>query len=576
MMRLVVAAVLATGALGGTAGAHPGDDHPPDLRVWRDADGLFELEASFVLAQGDRVQLLKHEGGLVWVPLDKLCAADRAWVKARTADIALLNGTSPPVAERAPAAAGGSELAAAGLFALVALAAGFTALRKRFATATAAVGFAASLGVLTAADEPKVPAAQRAFEPFKDKLKLRTDEQFLYVESNGVPDHRMMVGITAWQQQVPMPQAYTGRNAWRIPLHPKLAEKPVSAKTALFRGAIALAANGVPIFNPIKNDGKTDTFLAGELDEFGGHCGRADDYHYHIAPVHLEKVVGKGNPIGYALDGFPLYGFTDATGKEPKDLDAFNGRTENGAYRYYSTKKYPYVNGGLRGEVTVKDDQVDPQPRASSPRPALPPLRGAKITGFERDEAKGTAVVTYDLNGKAHTVKYTGNADGSYTFVFTDGAGKSVTETYRGRPGGKDGPKKDNPPKKDGPPPKKDGDGPRLPWLAAHFDELDLDGDGFLTAEELKKEVARTFTGYDANKDGKLTKAEYDGKGPAVKSALAGFVRGHAAEFADADGTITREGFEKFMLAMFDKADRKKAGKITKAEASQTGPKKPE
>jgi hypothetical protein len=37
--------------------------------------------------------------------------------------------------------------------------------------------------------------------------------------------------------------------------------------------------------------------LAGELDEYGGHCGRADDYHYHIGPVHLEKIVGKGNPI---------------------------------------------------------------------------------------------------------------------------------------------------------------------------------------------------------------------------------------------------------------------------------------
>ena len=35
---------------------------------------------------------------------------------------------------------------------------------------------------------------------------------------------------------------------------------------------------------------------------------------------------GKGNPIAYALDGFPLHGYTDAAGKEPKDLDQFNGR----------------------------------------------------------------------------------------------------------------------------------------------------------------------------------------------------------------------------------------------------------
>ena len=71
-----------------------------------------------------------------------------------------------------------------------------------------------------------------------------------------------------------------------------------------------------------------DAYLAEELDEFGGHCGRGDDYHYHMAPVHLEKTVGKGNPIAYALDGFPLYGCTDADGNEPKNLDEFNGRME--------------------------------------------------------------------------------------------------------------------------------------------------------------------------------------------------------------------------------------------------------
>ena len=91
----------------------------------------------------------------------------------------------------------------------------------------------------------------------------------------------MMIGITGWNRQVPLPQNYTGNNAWRIPLHPKVSKKPVALP---FLGPVAIAANGVPIFNPIKQDGKTDTFTAGELDEYGGHAGRGDDYHYHIAP----------------------------------------------------------------------------------------------------------------------------------------------------------------------------------------------------------------------------------------------------------------------------------------------------
>jgi hypothetical protein len=31
--------------------------------------------------------------------------------------------------------------------------------------------------------------------------------------------------------------------------------------------------------------------------EWRGHCGRADDYHDHATPVHLEKIVGKGKAV---------------------------------------------------------------------------------------------------------------------------------------------------------------------------------------------------------------------------------------------------------------------------------------
>ncbi len=333
-------------------------------------------------------------------------------------------------------------------YALVAM--GVLSLVKQKTTAKilATVILVGTVSVIALAkDEKPKPVIQTHFEPFKDNIKYRSDEKYFYVESNGIPDHTMMVGITAWQQQVPIPQSYTGKNAWQIPLVPQLADKPVSAKKELFRGAIALAVNGVPIFNALNNR-KEDAYLAGELDEYGGHCGRADDYHYHSAPVHLEKIVGKGKPIGYALDGYPLYGYTDTDGKEPKDLDEFNGRTEKDGYRYYSTKKYPYVNGGLRGVVTVKGDQVDPQPRSFSPRPALTPLRGAKITGFERDEVKNTSVLKYEQAGKTLSVKYTVNKDSGYTFVFTDGRGQETTETYRGRPDDRR-----PPPKKDGPKP---------------------------------------------------------------------------------------------------------------------------
>jgi hypothetical protein len=38
----------------------------------------------------------------------------------------------------------------------------------------------------------------------------------------------------------------------------------------------------------------------------GGHSGKADDYHYHIAPLHLQALIGADKPIAYALDGYAI------------------------------------------------------------------------------------------------------------------------------------------------------------------------------------------------------------------------------------------------------------------------------
>ncbi len=316
-----------------------------------------------------------------------------------------------------------------------------------------------------------VPDMAQAFEAFV-KLKAistRWDDRYFYLESNGLPDHRLMVGITAWQQQVPLPQKYLGENSWQIPLHPIPAKNPQSTKGRFLRGAIALAANGVPIFNPLNNRGE-DSYLIGELDEFGGHCGRADDYHYHIAPVHLEKTIGKGLPIAYALDGYPIYGYDEPDGSKVVGLDAFNGhKDKQGNYHYHATKKYPYLNGGFHGEVTERGGQVDPQPRAEPLRPDLRPLRDAKITDFQETKP-GSYVLTYDVRGKKGSVSYTLADDGTAKFTFVDTNGSTTNETYSPRrrgPGGGGGndrrppppprPGENRPPRAgDNPPPRRD------------------------------------------------------------------------------------------------------------------------
>ena len=269
------------------------------------------------------------------------------------------------------------------------------------------------------------------FTNFANSVKVFKSSKYYLVESNGLPDHQLMVGIKSWQQQIPTPQNYSGSNAWSIPITPTLAKSPMSARNHFFRGAIALAVNGIPIFNALNNRGD-DAYLAGELDDWGGHCGRADDYHYHIAPLHLTKIVGAKVPIAYALDGFPIFGLTEADGKPVKGLDEFNGHFDSKKkYHYHGTKNFPYINGGFKGEVSEIDGQVDPQPITKAFRPAGEPLRGALISEFTR-LGSDTYQLNYLINNQDYAVKYQATQSiVQITFIAPDGTTRE--EIYQRR-----------------------------------------------------------------------------------------------------------------------------------------------
>ena len=269
------------------------------------------------------------------------------------------------------------------------------------------------------------------FSAFSKNVKVTKSAKYYLVESSGIPDHQMMVGIKSWQQQVPAIQPYTGTNAWSIPITPVISQTPISAKGHFLRGAIAIAVNGVPIFNALNNRGD-DALLAGELDDWGGHCGRADDYHYHVAPLHLKSIVGSKVPIAYALDGFPIYGEVEPDGKKVSNLDEFNGHFDSKKkYHYHGTKTYPYINGGFKGVVSEIDGQVDPQALTKAFREAGAPLRGASITNFERlggDQYR----LTYSLNGTTGNIEYKATLT-EVSMKFTDPSGQTRSEVYARR-----------------------------------------------------------------------------------------------------------------------------------------------
>jgi hypothetical protein len=110
-----------------------------------------------------------------------------------------------------------------------------------------------------------------AFAPNKPSVSTRWDDTYFYVSSNGIPAHNMMVGITNWQQQVPIPQFYTSTNSWSIPLQPVYASVPLSTKSNFMKGAVALAVNGIPIFNALNNRSE-DSYLIGTFMELYVVC----------------------------------------------------------------------------------------------------------------------------------------------------------------------------------------------------------------------------------------------------------------------------------------------------------------
>ncbi len=421
---------------------------------------------------------------------------------------------------------------------------------KREHVEVAATASTLQLAAAAVANAANAPQTAKAFLPFT-KLDLRADGEFLYVGSNGLPDHNMMVGITAWQQQVPLPQKYFDDNAWRIPLKPVPAKEPAMIQGRFLRGAIALAVNGIPIFNPQNNRGEISDEI-GELDEWGGHCGRADDYHYHIAPLHLQTQVGKGMPVAYALDGYPVYGLTEPDGSPVANLDECHGHEDAKiGYHYHASNKYPYVIGGFHGEVVEAGEQVDPQPRAQGVREALTALRGAKITAFE-STGKDSYKLSYEVNGEQRSIAYSINEYGTYPFKFDNGREGKTQEVYTARQGGAGA---DRPPggNREGMKGKGKGKGqgqggregemrpgeqggPLPRPQAVSEDILDVNGDGVVTAQEFadnaKSNAAKNgtairdamakakeqFNAFDHNRDGKLDRAELEelaGKAPA-------------------------------------------------------------
>ena len=243
------------------------------------------------------------------------------------------------------------------------------------------------------------------------------DANYAYVSSLGIANHTMMNGITATNLQVPTVQKFNGAYGWKIPLNPAVAATTTSAVD----GPIGVAINGVPIFNPCKQGGcqNGDTKVLGELDICNGHAGRADDYHYHAAPTCVMAAKPSSywdtHPVGWALDGFAIYGYNNADGKVAPRDSICGGNTDTvsngpGGYAYHVTDASPYVLSCFRG--TPSSDLANQSSKYSPMRqPPVTPFTVSNMT-LSTDPSDGYAVLQF-TSAKTFVTNEVGND--SYT-----------------------------------------------------------------------------------------------------------------------------------------------------------------
>lgn len=261
-------------------------------------------------------------------------------------------------------------------------------------------------------------AASVADAGFGNGVTVTCDNDHAYITSDTYPDHDLMTGITGTNEQVPVPAEYGAP----VILSPTLSGTPLTRDAAL-----GVAVNGVPIYDYTgggemsqsdltHHQARHDTLQTGQLDVCGGHAGRGDDYHYHVAPTcMIDQMANAGDDaiLGWAFDGFPIYGMNNPDGSAiaAGDLDVCNGQPDaTFGYRYHASVEAPYILQCLMGQVADFDrlPRVSPLSAADGARgleAGRPPRGGVNDLTFTQSD-DGSRSMDYTYEGANYYIRY--------------------------------------------------------------------------------------------------------------------------------------------------------------------------
>jgi hypothetical protein len=205
------------------------------------------------------------------------------------------------------------------------------------------------------------PAVEGAIVwPSQFKFELVGDTRV--VTSNNLPNHPTGVFPIARESEAfkydRNPNRISSKN-FRLVL-PR--DPTVTDPSCVGMGPIGFLKTGGALFHGLDAPGKDA--VANEIqDRCQGHPERDGSYHYHSLSTCLEPdaPAREHSPlVGYALDGFGIFGRHGDGGKEMTnaDLDDCHGHTHEvewdglrkSVYHYHATWEYPYTLGCFRGK----------------------------------------------------------------------------------------------------------------------------------------------------------------------------------------------------------------------------------
>ncbi len=234
----------------------------------------------------------------------------------------------------------------------------------RFTSGVAGYGFSwvSSSNVISFANKPVVEGSVSWTSQYREVTSGTT----LKLGSNGLPNHFTGTFPVSSSSEAGQPQYHpnpssvaVSRMYAELPTDPVLASSPTCVN-----GVVGFLFTGGMLFDALDADGRDA--VANEIQDLcEGHPETTGTYHYHhLTNCFTDSTSGHSVQVGWALDGFGIYGSKGESGTTltNADLDECHGHTHSVTqadgvtktiYHYHGNREFPYVVGCFRGTVVL-------------------------------------------------------------------------------------------------------------------------------------------------------------------------------------------------------------------------------